>query len=370
MNITDVARGERSLTIEWDGQSRVEYPYIWLRDNDPNELHPDTKERVFDLTSVDIDIQPTSLQLSDSDVAIEWPQKAQASVYDIEWLFEHQPGVVRQDPAAVGRTVWLGKDLEPLPRASAQACRDSNAALAGMLADLKRFGLVIVDQLDDDIDAGIEFGNRIGYKRDNNFGAIFNVESKPDPNNLAYTSVHLPLHTDLPNQEHVPGYQFLHAYKNSATGGESIFADGYAVCRDVKAEAPDDYALLSRIDVPWRFHDETHDIRAHRPVIIERPDGEVDALVFNAHIADLPDMPADVMIEYYGAYQRLMQRIRREEYAVHYRLKAGEMAVFDNYRVMHGRAAFDPTSGERHYRGYYIDRVEVDSRLRVLDRGE
>ncbi len=44
------------------------------------------------------------------------------------------------------------------------------------------------------------------------------------------------------------------------------------------------------------------------------------------------------------------------------------MVIFDNSRVMHGRAAFDANSGERHLRGYYIERNEVDSRIRVLAR--
>ena len=46
---------------------------------------------------------------------------------------------------------------------------------------------------------------------------------------LAQRSLALPLHTDLPNQELVPGYQFLHCYRNSASGGESLFADGFRV---------------------------------------------------------------------------------------------------------------------------------------------
>jgi gamma-butyrobetaine dioxygenase len=40
--------------------------------------------------------------------------------------------------------------------------------------------------------------------------------------------------------------------------------------------------------------------------------------------------------------------------------------VFDNRRVMHGRDAFDSSSGMRHLRGCYVDRTEFQSRLRVL----
>ena len=49
MNIANVIRGERGFEITWEDWSATEFPFIWLRDNDPGELHPDTRERVFDL---------------------------------------------------------------------------------------------------------------------------------------------------------------------------------------------------------------------------------------------------------------------------------------------------------------------------------
>ena len=178
----------------------------------------------------------------------------------------------------------------------------------------------------------------------------------------------MPLHTDLPNQELIPGYQFLHAYRNSATGGESVFADGFRICEDFAQESPDEFELLCTVPVPFRFHDNDNDIRACRPVIQTKPDGSFDYLVFNAHIADLPDMDSELLYDFYRAYKALMHHIRTPQYAIRYLLKPGEMVAFDNSRVLHGRDAFDPESGERHLRGYYLERNEVDSRIRVLSR--
>ena len=47
-----------AIIVDWDGGTRTTYPFIWLRDNDPGELHPDTGERTFDLTRVELDIRP------------------------------------------------------------------------------------------------------------------------------------------------------------------------------------------------------------------------------------------------------------------------------------------------------------------------
>lgn len=368
MNIADVQRGERAFTISWNDHSATEFPFIWLRDNDPNELHPDTRERIFDLTSVDIDIRPDDFELTADAVIVRWPKRTEPSIYAPNWLYRHRPGQCRDDPSDVPNTLWNRDAMQEIPRFEASKCVKSSDALKDALLTAKRTGLLIVEGLEDRPDAGEEFAELIGFKRETNFGVMFEVISKPDPNNLAYTSMALPLHTDLPNQDVIPGYQFVHAYRNGARGGENVFADGFRICADLEREQPEDFELLKRVQIPWRFHDGSCDIRRHRPIISQRADGEFDAFVFNAHIADLPDMETDMLYDFYAAYRNLMIRIRDPMYAVHCMLAPGEMAMFDNSRVLHGRTAFDQSSGNRHLRGYYIEKNEIDSRIRVLSR--
>ena len=368
MNIADVSRGERGFTITWDDWSVAEFPFIWLRDNDPDDLHPTTRERVFDLTSVGLDITPETHGLDGNFLRVDWPDKDQSSAYGVDWLYRHRPGRLRDDPASVEQVSWDAQLESNIPRCSMPACLDDPARLRQALIMLKRYGIVIFHDLEDSADASHRFAELVGFERQTNFGVMFEVISLPQPHNLAYTSIALPLHTDLPNQELIPGYQFLHAYRNSAVGGESVFADGFQICADLREEAPDDFQLLTTVPVPFRFHDDNNDIRQRRPLISQHDDGSFDYFVFNAHIADLPDMDAGLLYEFYPAYKALMHRIREPKYAIRHRLRPGEMAAFDNSRVLHGRDAFDPDSGERHYRGYYLERNEVDSRIRVLSR--
>jgi gamma-butyrobetaine dioxygenase len=63
-----------------------------------------------------------------------------------------------------------------------------------------------------------------------------------------------------------------------------------------------------------------------------------------------------------------MAKTRDPKYRLQLKLKAGEMVVFDNRRVLHGRDAFDPSTGFRHLQGCYVDRGEFSSRLRLLAR--
>jgi gamma-butyrobetaine dioxygenase len=208
----------------------------------------------------------------------------------------------------------------------------------------------------------------VGHLRETNFGLTFEVVSKPDPNNLAYTSDALPLHTDLTNQELPPGYQFLHCLANEARGGGSTFCDGVAVAQDLRARDPEAFEVLSTVTVPFRFHDRQTDIRSRKTVIALDTRGEVSEICFNAHLADILDLDPGIMAPFYRAYRLSMEMTRDPAYGIALRLGAGEMVVFDNRRVLHGREAFDPATGFRHLHGCYVDRGEWDSRIRVLAR--
>ena len=369
MKLIKIEQNTTAFTATWSDQSSDELPFIWLRDNDPHEVHPDTGERTFDLTRVALNIQPQSYQLEDAgqqELVIVWPNKAEPSRYSAEWLTAHRPGKPRYDPALIEKKAWSAADMSSLPRFSAKDCEDNAKALKNALCTLKSTGIIVIDGLEDDLSAGEKFGDLIGFKRETNFGVVFEVKSKPDPNNLAYTSLTLPLHTDLANQEFIPGNQFLHCYRNDATGGDSVFADAMTILDEFKHECPKQYQLLTELAVPWHFKDQQTDLRQHRPIIGLDSNGKFKSLTFNAHIADVPDFDAQTLHLFYAAYRELMCRIRSAKHTIEYKLMNGEMVIFDNQRVMHGRTSFDPESGARHLRGYYIEHNEIENRIRML----
>ena len=77
-------------------------------------------------------------------------------------------------------------------------------------------------------------------------------------------------------------------------------------------------------------------------------------------------MDCEIMPSYYKAYRAFMAKTRDPQYGLAIKLKAGEMVVFDNRRILHGRDSFDPATGFRHLHGCYVDRGEFTSRLRLL----
>ncbi len=58
--------------------------------------------------------------------------------------------------------------------------------------------------------------------------------------------------------------------------------------------------------------------------------------------------------------------LQEDTYMMRFLMKGGECMVFDNHRIVHGRAAYSATSGDRYLRGCYVDRSEMRSTYRAL----
>lgn len=360
--MTELTLGDGALRLHW-ADAAADYPLIWLRDNGPDAFHPATRERVLDLLAVPEAPVLRDARIEGDTLRLDWADAGEAA-FDLAWLARHRPGQATSDPAEIAFRPWV-EGFEP-PRHSAAAIVQSEDGLRAWMHDTKARGLTLVDGLTTGEGAGSALAQRIGFLRRTNFGTTFEVVSMPDPNNSAYTADALPLHTDLPNQEVPPGYQFLHCLANAADGGGSIFADGVALAEALRVADPQAFDLLAHVPIPFRFHDAETDIRVRRPVISLDGAGRVIEVRWNAHIADVFDMEPDVLPAYYRAYRAYMALTREPRFRIEMRLAPEEMVVFDNRRVLHGRAAFDPSTGRRHLQGCYVDRGEFDARLRKL----
>ena len=146
------------------------------------------------------------------------------------------------------------------------------------------------------------------------------------------------------------------------------YADGLAAAMDLKATDPDGFALLATHDVPFRFSHDGIDMRARQKVILTDRHGQVTGVTVSQHMAGIFDLDQQVLDRYYPAFIRFLKMLRAPEYEVSFTLKSGECVAFDNQRILHGRRAYDPTSGSRFLRGCYTDRGEMRSKYRSLRR--
>jgi gamma-butyrobetaine dioxygenase len=178
----------------------------------------------------------------------------------------------------------------------------------------------------------------------------------------------LELHTDLANWRFPPDVQLLCCLKSSVQGGESRFADGFRVAEDLRAADPEAFALLSTQPLEFRFHDESCDIRSSAPTFQLDHAGRLLRIRFNNWLRSTMSLPEPLLEPMYRALALLWRMLREPRYHLDLRLEPGDLIAYDNNRILHGRAAFDANSGERHLQGCYLNLEDVQSRLRLLDR--
>jgi gamma-butyrobetaine dioxygenase len=210
----------------------------------------------------------------------------------------------------------------------------------------------------------------IGPVRPSNFGKYFEVISRPDANTNAYTALELAPHTDLSTREYMPGLQFLFCLINEASGGASILADGFAIAEQLKAESAEFYEVLSTLSIPFGTKDRNTDHRYRAPVLEHDLHGDLSTVRHTYWLRSPMSGDFDTITTFYAAYRRFQEITIDPANHLSFRLQPGELMAFDNRRILHGRAAFDPSSGRRLLRGCYNEREELESRLRILYRLE
>lgn len=369
--------GDDGLDLAWADGFNAFFSYLWLRDHCACSecRHPQTRERLVRLIDLPDPLPSPESAHVDGQGALRllWPAMAgfvpHASRFDPGWL-RQRADAATPDPLAVDRKIpWDASIAAALPVVDHASFMETETGLADWLRALDRYGLAILRGGPVEEGEVLRVAERVGWPRETNFGRHFDVVSRPDPNNAAYTAIALEPHVDLPNWERPPDFQLLYCLTNEAEGGDSMLTDGYAVAEALRAADPEAFRVLNELAIDYRFQDEDSDIAFRAPVIDCDEYGNPAVIRFNNWIRDTLRLPREQVGPFYRAYRRFWEMLRSPRYTLRFKLRPGEMMALDNLRVLHGRDAFDPGTGRRHLQGAYLDRDLVRSRQRLLERG-
>ncbi|MBV8342766.1 MAG: TauD/TfdA family dioxygenase, partial [Gammaproteobacteria bacterium] len=244
------------LTIEWADGAVSEFASLWLRDNRSDDRDAHSGQRLIDVADLPEEPRLRSAVQRDGALRIEWDGEPQAACFALDWLASHSRGRAAHAPElevhrwlegakldARRDFAWIGHEV---------ARRDPAARLV-WLTRLLQQGLAFLADVPATEAAILETMPLVGRVLETNYGLTFDVRSVAQPENLAYSDLGLGLHTDNPYREPVPGFQALHALIPSREGGESLFADGFAMAEHLRASAPEAFALLSTRAVPFHY---------------------------------------------------------------------------------------------------------------------
>jgi gamma-butyrobetaine dioxygenase len=359
--------GPTELTlVQADGSEYAVHP-LWLR------------ERCRDAATMDLRTQQRLQDPSDFDPELRLLSVAQSApgVFRVKFSDGHEAMFRAEDILGEAALAANSHDIPPLrlwdgtladlPRMRWRAAPDATELMAWLEAFLS-FGFVIFEGVPTGPQTVLEVGAMFGFVRATNFGPLFDVRSTPNATDLAYTSLALDPHTDNPYRSPVPGIQLLHCLVNETSGGLSTLVDGFAVAEALRREQPQAFAIMSSTPVRFCYIDADTELTASAPPIELDVTGAVKAIHFSPRLDFVPLFAPQVLTAYYRARRELDRRLRAADFEIRFLLRAGDLVMFDNCRLLHGRTGFDPAEGLRHLQGCYIDIDGPRSLWRVLRR--
>jgi gamma-butyrobetaine dioxygenase len=359
------------LTIEWADGVVAEFAGVWLRDNLLEDRDPHSGQRLVDIADLPARPLIRSASVAGDAVRIEWESEAATAIFAVAWLATHTAGGAAERPERI-TTTWLhGAAMDAahdFAWASLEELRNDSAAKLRWLTRLLQTGVAFLSAVPSTEGAILDAMALVGRVCETNYGQVFDVRSVPLPENLAYSDLGLGLHTDNPYREPVPGFQALHALLAAPDGGESVFADGFALSNQLRAIDPQAFDVLTRTPVPFHYRSKDAELYAERPLIQLSCGGEVSAVHYNNRsIAPLRIEPR-ATAGFYRAYRVFAELLREPGHQLRFALRDGDLVLFDNQRILHGRSAFSSVRHARHFRGCYLTRDSVYSETALLRR--
>lgn len=362
--IASLSLAERSLEVVWTDGITSKYPWIWLRDHahDDDTLHPTTQQRQLFTARVPRGLRGLEAKFTDDDVVVTWDVLEPDSRLPVSFLRAHRHPRVARAAVDVPVTLWSGATLQT-PTVDYAAVMAGDAGVADWLTKTLQYGFCIVAGTPADASATEALLRRVAYVRETIFGGFWQFEADLSKADTAYTTLELRGHTDGTYSHDAPGCQLLHCLEFVGTGGESTMVDGFALARRIEAEHPDAFEVLSSVAVPGQYLGDGAHLMSARPVFRHDHTGRLVQVSFNNYDRAPFLLGEDEMIAFYDAVRVFDELANEPSMQWRHVLQPGEAMLFDNWRVLHGRAAY---TGRRRMCGGYLNREDVESRLRQI----
>ena len=342
-----------------DDGHHADFHLRWLRHNCDRDRHPTTGERTVESAELPDVLAVDDAAIDDGALVIRWAHDRRVSRFALAWLRAHayardRPAVSRPPsdvatleldgaggPAAAPATL-LDRVLARLATSGAALIRREAAApedeTEAWIAGFEAHGLRVI---------GTHFGRIEDLRTDNTTNA--------NTDQLGYTDTGIDLHTDQPFLATVPRYQVLQGIRAADEGGDTLLADARAA-----------FAYLASLDrdaahrlatTPVRFHRRQRSFEREVVAPIVSLAGPEGFQIRSSYFTTAPfQVPFDDMDAWYRAHDRFVRVLREPRNQYRFRIHPGDVLVYDNHRMVHGRTGF---RGPRWVRGVYLDRADA-----------
>ncbi|KAJ3125374.1 hypothetical protein HK098_000321 [Nowakowskiella sp. JEL0407] len=397
--VSRISKFTNHISLRFDSEngelkdSDLNFSHYWLRDNCkcPKCIHPSSKQKLHSSGDL-LQSQLQSVEINNTELQIVWKDNNTGDVdhvskYNLEYLKSFAKFRTRStsDLSFDSVKLWTSdsffRDCEPIKYSSLMKSEyelspysfpTTDEAFNKAVRQLNLYGLLFIEDVPSeptDLRIVENIAQSFGPIKETFYGRSWDVKSEVDAKNIAYTDVELGLHMDILYYESPPGLQFLHCLSNTVSGGSSTYADSFHAAYLLLRESPSTFETLTKTPIPYHYQHDDHSFYYLRPVLSASPNFFLPIEVNYSPPFQAPPEFTDYKeeIKWYEAMEKFEAILRdRKELVIERRMKKGDVAIFANRRVLHGRRQFESGNGERHLRGTYTEWSDFRDRVNVL----
>lgn len=378
---TSLEAGSKGLIFkssEAGSPFKAELSKLWLRDNCrcAQCVNQDTLQRNFDTFAIPKDLSPQEISPKNDGVDILWSD-SHKSHYPWSWLsltlrdLSHKKLANQDERKLWGATI---ASAPPEVRFDDVMSSTSPKGLADLTSKIRQYGLCFVTDSPKTPEATEKLLETIGPIRNTHYGGFYDFIPDLALADTAYTNLALPAHTDTTYFTEPAGLQAFHLLSHTppankpadeVLGGQSLLVDGFHAAETLRKESPGDFEILRKVKLPW--HASGNQGVAIAPdmayPVIETNGGKLHRIRWNND--DRGVVPTDIDVDaWYQAARKWDEILKSKESEFWFQLEPGRVLIFDNWRVLHGRSAFE---GLRRICGAYISRDDFISRWKMTN---
>lgn len=358
-----------AVTVNINGQQQV-LDNVWLRDNCrcAHCYNHQTHQKNIVPHHIPLNIQPSAVTHNRDTLLVTWSDGHQ-SQYDYDWLHEnYYPGTSHSKIASF---LW-NKQLiqqQKLPVAEYKEVLSSDEGLKVLLKAMLKYGYGLVRGVPVNIEGTQQVAERVCSIQTTLFGTMWSFTADMERSDTAYTTLALGAHNDSTYFSIPSGIQVFHKLYHDGRGGETLLVDGFHAAEKMREENPDSFNLLSKYKVEHQYLEKgpnPHHCVSLAPILQVHPVHDTLQWIRYNHYDRSPikTIPADHLPAYYKALNDLSKHIEDADNEHWLKLEPGTVLFVDNWRVLHGRAAF---TGKRRICGCYLPNDEWKSKARILN---
>jgi len=397
--INDLTNEDQELLISFPHtETALRYPSFWLRDHCPCPActHPSTKQRQINTFDLDPFIKATDAESTPDGLLVTWSgEDTHQSLYPWEWLQTRNPISPKGNRPTTKSREW--KHLPPIQSSQSASSYPQistsymdltstdpsivRKAMRQLLSQIYIYGFAFIPSTPPTPEATEEMISLLGPIRHTHYGGFWDFTSVPSPIDTAYTDLALPLHTDNTYFTDPAGLQCFHLLSHTSPtdasapgkGGESTFSDGFAAASYLYTANRAAYSMLATHpvissamgpdDSIGAFHNTNLHAAGHPILTHTLPVSPTNAsLLTPQNLTQIrhntPDRSVSTKFashaqlkQWYTATRMFDRVLNSEGFKITVKLEPGTPVIFDNWRVLHGREAFE---GKRRMCGAYV----------------